>query len=79
MYTREDCTRVGTRVLAREFQKKIKVLLDIQPINVILEEFNNTTFRRSEMKMMQKDGGAFEVHEHIMTKNMWELSTGTNQ
>ena len=25
------------------------------------------------MRMMQKDGGAYEVYEHIMTKNMWEF------
>lgn len=25
------------------------------------------------MRMMEKDGGAFEVHEHIITKNMWEF------
>ena len=25
------------------------------------------------MRMMQKDGGAYEVYEHIMTQNMWEF------
>ena len=25
------------------------------------------------MRMMQKDGGAFEVREHIITQNFWEF------